>query len=368
MPTSAPSAANCSAIARPIPLLDAATNAARPRSPRSMGSDPSSFACTVSMTSVHCPLGWHSGGPYCVRWQANREGNGRCRCFRLESAFSKSLPMSALVLDALAPVIGNGMITLSDHGCEGVLVVRDGRVAERVWVANGARTHGDGALALIRSADTAMVSARRLSDEAMGLLGPLLRGSSVLHGSAPGVGGLASVSQRAVRARWRIRCRRDVRPRVEASRTSGTESRLPRLPSRTHRWEMRACSTTSPQEVLAPFVFSSRMLQRSSEEQRAHLSLPLQWPGPRSRRCPRQWRRMSIGPHTSSRLDLPRRYRRRAGVARGIRQYLRSARSRPLARHGRNHHARTIALGTACCRRSERDLLCNVRPPAERPR
>jgi hypothetical protein len=88
----------------------------------------------------------------------------------------ESLPMGALVLDALAPVIGDGMITLSDHGCEGVLVVRDGRVAERVWVANGARTHGDGALGLIRSADTAMVSARRLSDEAMGLLGPLLEG------------------------------------------------------------------------------------------------------------------------------------------------------------------------------------------------
>jgi hypothetical protein len=88
----------------------------------------------------------------------------------------ESLPMRALVLDALAPVVGNGMITLSDHECEGVLVVRDGRVAEQVWVAGGARSHGDEALALIRSADTALVSARRLSDEAMGLLAPLLQG------------------------------------------------------------------------------------------------------------------------------------------------------------------------------------------------
>jgi hypothetical protein len=88
----------------------------------------------------------------------------------------EALPVGAVVLDALAPAIGNGMITMSDHGSEGVLVVRNGVVAERVWVANGVRSHGDDALPLIRSADTAMVSARRLADEAMVLLGPLLHG------------------------------------------------------------------------------------------------------------------------------------------------------------------------------------------------
>ncbi len=223
---------------------------------------------------------------------------------------------------------------------------------------------------LIRSADTAMVSARRLSDEAMGLLGTAAGGSSVLRGSSPGVGGLASVSQRAVRARWRIRCRRNVRPRVEASRTSGTEGRLPRLPSRTRRWEMRACSTTSPQEVLAPFEFSSRMLQRSSEDQRSHLSLPLQSPGPRSRSCPRQWRRMSIRHRTPpwTRLDLPRRDRRRRRCARH------STMTFDPPDHVRSQDTagfatlRTIALGAARCRRSQCDLLCNVRPPAERSR
>jgi hypothetical protein len=89
----------------------------------------------------------------------------------------ESLPIGALVLEALAPAIGNGIITMSERESEGVLVVRNGVVAERVWVANGVRSHGDEALALIRAADGAMVSARRLDDAAMSLLGALLHGS-----------------------------------------------------------------------------------------------------------------------------------------------------------------------------------------------
>ncbi len=68
------------------------------------------------------------------------------------------------------------MITMSENGSEGVLVVRNGVVAERVWMTNGVRSHGDEALALIRGANAAMVSARRLDDDAMGLLRPLLHG------------------------------------------------------------------------------------------------------------------------------------------------------------------------------------------------
>jgi hypothetical protein len=94
------------------------------------------------------------------------------------SPLFQSLPVGALVLDALAPAIGDGMITLSENGSEGVLVVRNGVVAERFWVANGVRSHGDEALALIGAADAAMVSARRLDDDAMGLLGALLHGSA----------------------------------------------------------------------------------------------------------------------------------------------------------------------------------------------
>lgn len=88
-----------------------------------------------------------------------------------------ALPFGALVLDALAPAVGNGVITLRDGEQEGILVIRDGIVSETAWVAGGVRSNGDQAAELIRGANSAMVSARRLSDEAMGLVGPLIRGA-----------------------------------------------------------------------------------------------------------------------------------------------------------------------------------------------
>jgi len=87
-----------------------------------------------------------------------------------------ALPFDALVLDALAPAVGNGVITLRDAGQEGVVVVRDGVMSESVWVADGARATGDAALKQIRLAEGAAVSACRLSDDLMGLIGPLIRG------------------------------------------------------------------------------------------------------------------------------------------------------------------------------------------------
>jgi hypothetical protein len=89
----------------------------------------------------------------------------------------EALPFGALVLAALAPAVGNGTITMRDDGREGLLVVRDGVVSETVWVAGGVRSTGDAALTLIHdAAHTATVSACRLSDPAMGLVGPLIRG------------------------------------------------------------------------------------------------------------------------------------------------------------------------------------------------
>jgi hypothetical protein len=89
----------------------------------------------------------------------------------------EALPFAALVLAALAPAVGNGTITMRDAGREGVLVIRDGVVSETVWVADGVRSTGDVALALMHdAADTATVSACRLSDAAMSLVGPLIQG------------------------------------------------------------------------------------------------------------------------------------------------------------------------------------------------
>ncbi len=85
-----------------------------------------------------------------------------------------ALPFGAVVLDALAPAVGNGMITLRNGAHEGVLVIRDGALSEMVWVADGVRTTGDEALAQIRG-DAATVSACRLSAEAMALVEPLIR-------------------------------------------------------------------------------------------------------------------------------------------------------------------------------------------------
>lgn len=85
-----------------------------------------------------------------------------------------ALPFAAIVLDALAPAVRNGMITLRNGAHEGVLVIRDGALSEMVWVADGVRTTGDEALTRIR-ADAATVSACRLSAEAMALVEPLIR-------------------------------------------------------------------------------------------------------------------------------------------------------------------------------------------------
>ena len=85
-----------------------------------------------------------------------------------------ALPFGAVVLDALAPAVRNGVITLRNGAHEGVLVVRDGALSEMVWVADGIRTTGDEALAQIRG-DAATVSACRLAAEAMALVEPLIR-------------------------------------------------------------------------------------------------------------------------------------------------------------------------------------------------
>ena len=98
------------------------------------------------------------------------------------AAMFEALPFEALVLDRLGPAVGNGVITLHDAGQEGVLIIRDGVVSESVWVADGVRRAGDEALALIHGADAATVSACHLSDEAMRLIGPLIRGEPCYAG------------------------------------------------------------------------------------------------------------------------------------------------------------------------------------------
>ncbi len=87
-----------------------------------------------------------------------------------------ALPASAVVLDALAPAVGNGVITVRDGGAAGLLVIREGGVVDVAWMADGHRSHGEDAMVMIRQSSAATVSATRLTDEALNLLGPLMHG------------------------------------------------------------------------------------------------------------------------------------------------------------------------------------------------
>jgi hypothetical protein len=88
------------------------------------------------------------------------------------------LPARAIVLDALAPAVGNGVITVTDDGDRtGVLVIRDGGITDAVSIDDGTRGSGDAAFALISGWTSASMSACRWNDPAMSLLEPLIHGA-----------------------------------------------------------------------------------------------------------------------------------------------------------------------------------------------
>lgn len=88
------------------------------------------------------------------------------------------LPARALVLDALAPAVENGVITMIDGDRTGVLVIRDGGISDAVSIDDGTRSSGDAALALISGCKSASMSACRWNDPAMSLLEPLIHGET----------------------------------------------------------------------------------------------------------------------------------------------------------------------------------------------
>jgi hypothetical protein len=105
--------------------------------------------------------------------------SGRVRSLPLFPAGSplfEHLPARAIVIEALAPAVGNGVITLTDGDRTGVLIVRDGSISDAVSIDDGARSNGDAALAHIRGWESASMSACHWSDSAMSLLEPLIRG------------------------------------------------------------------------------------------------------------------------------------------------------------------------------------------------
>jgi len=89
------------------------------------------------------------------------------------------LPARAIVLDALAPAVANGVITLTDDGDRtGVLVIRDGGITDAVSIDDGSRCSGDGAFARISDWTSASMSAWRWNDPEMSLVDPLIHGAN----------------------------------------------------------------------------------------------------------------------------------------------------------------------------------------------
>jgi hypothetical protein len=87
----------------------------------------------------------------------------------------EDLPMRALVLDALAPAIGDGLIVIRRSPGVGVILIRGGRTTDTYAVEPERRAMGDEAITRIRSWDDAIVSAWRLGANVVEVLPPLVR-------------------------------------------------------------------------------------------------------------------------------------------------------------------------------------------------
>ena len=87
----------------------------------------------------------------------------------------EDLPVRALVLEALAPAIGDGLIVIRRSPGVGVILIRGGRTTDTYAVEPERRAMGDEAITRIRSWDDAIVSAWRLSANVVEVLPPLVR-------------------------------------------------------------------------------------------------------------------------------------------------------------------------------------------------
>ncbi len=88
----------------------------------------------------------------------------------------EDLPARALILDELAPAIGDGLIVVRRSPSVGVLLVREGTISETYAVEPDRRAAAEEASARIRAWDDAVVSAWRLAASVVGALPPLVRG------------------------------------------------------------------------------------------------------------------------------------------------------------------------------------------------
>ena len=107
-----------------------------------------------------------------MAWSANSGREHSLPLLPSGTTLFDDLPADAVVLGALAPAVGNGVITVRDGARTGILIIRAGAIADALTVEGGVRATGEQAVASIMEWHAAKVSACRLSDEAMALLGP----------------------------------------------------------------------------------------------------------------------------------------------------------------------------------------------------
>ena len=93
----------------------------------------------------------------------------------------EGLPLQALILEALAPALGNGSLVVRDRDRGAVVLARDGVVAEVHAFIGSATRSGDGMLAEVQGWSEAVVSAHRLDGLLVDVCEALLRGEVIYN-------------------------------------------------------------------------------------------------------------------------------------------------------------------------------------------
>jgi hypothetical protein len=91
----------------------------------------------------------------------------------------EAIPLQALILEALAPALGNGSLVVRDRDRGAVVLARDGAVAEVHAFMGTSTRSGDGMLAEVQGWSEALVSAHRLDALLVDVCEALLRGEVI---------------------------------------------------------------------------------------------------------------------------------------------------------------------------------------------
>jgi hypothetical protein len=91
----------------------------------------------------------------------------------------EAIPVRALVMEALAPAIGDGTLVVRDSNRSAVVLVQHGAISEVHAFTDGAAHSGEGTLAEVQAWDDAAVWAHRIDASLVDLCSALLRGDTI---------------------------------------------------------------------------------------------------------------------------------------------------------------------------------------------